>query len=194
MNAGYYEEAQAWRDWLLRAVAGSPDAVQIMYGLAGERRLTEWELPWLPGYESSAPVRIGNAAARPAPARRLRRGDGRACTRRGAAASPSNELGWALQRALLDHLETIWRQPDEGIWEVRGAPQHFTHSKVMAWVALRPRGQERRRRSGCDGPVDAGASVRDAIHDEVCANGFDPELRQLRAVLRLASSSTRACC
>ena len=122
MNAGYHDEAQAWRDWLLRAVAGAPAQMQIMYG--ARRRAPprpSASVPWLPGYEGAAPVRIGNAAARPAAARRLRRGDGRAATRRAAAACAPTRRGWALQRALLEYLETVWDQPDEGIWEVRGA-------------------------------------------------------------------------
>ena len=143
MNAGFYDEAHAWRDWLLRAVAGSPEQVQIMYGLAGERRLTEWEVPWLPGYENSAPVRIGNAAHGQLQLdvfgevmdalHQARRGTG----------SPRDESGWDMQRAFLDHLEQIWPEPDEGIWEVRGGNRQFTYSKVMAWVAFDRGDQER---------------------------------------------------
>ena len=135
MNAGYYEEAQAWRDWLLRAVAGSPDQMQIMYGIGGERRLTEWVAPWLPGYENSAPVRIGNAAHR-----QLQLDvfgemmDVHHQARRSGLSS--NESGWGAQLEFIEHLTKIWREPDQGIWEVRGAPRHFTHSKVMAWVAF----------------------------------------------------------
>ena len=135
MHAGYYEEAQAWRQWLLRAVAGSPGQLQIMYGIAGERRLSEWTAPWLPGYENSAPVRIGNAAHS-----QLQLDvfgeimDVHHQARRSGLST--NESGWATQVAFLEHLEKIWREPDEGIWEVRGNPQHFTHSKVMAWVAF----------------------------------------------------------
>jgi GH15 family glucan-1,4-alpha-glucosidase len=130
MDAGHEGEAAAWHDWLLRAVAGRPDQTQIMYGLAGERRLPEWDVAWLPGYEGAKPVRIGNAAA-----------DQRQldiygevmdvlfqARERGLAGSA---IEWHLQKALLRHLETVWRQPDEGIWEVRGGPRHFTHSKVM---------------------------------------------------------------
>ena len=143
MDAGYHDEAQAWREWLLRAVAGSPDQVQIMYGIAGERRLTEWEVPWLPGYEGSAPVRIGNAAhgqlqldvyGEVMDALHQAR-----C--HGIAAS---ESGWALQQALLDHLESVWAQPDEGIWEVRGEPQAFHLFEGHGVGGLRPRDQERR--------------------------------------------------
>ena len=135
MNAGYYEEAKAWREWLLRAVAGSPEQLQIMYGIAGERRLTEWTAPWLPGYENSAPVRIGNAAHSQFSSTCSARSW--TCTiRRAAAVLSTNNSGWEVQLKFLEHLKTIWNEPDEGIWEVRGAPRHFTHSKVMAWVAF----------------------------------------------------------
>jgi GH15 family glucan-1,4-alpha-glucosidase len=144
MNAGYYEEAGAWRDWLLRAVAGSPDQMQIMYGIAGERRLSEWEVPWLPGYEGSRPVRIGNAAH--AQHQLDIYGevmDALHQARRGGLAA--SEPGWAVQRGLLGHVGAVWREPDEGIWEVRGGRRHFTHSKVMAWVAQPDPGGEARR-------------------------------------------------
>ena len=135
LHAGYTEEAGAWRDWLLRAVAGSPDEMQIMYGPAGERRLTEIELDWLPGYEGSAPVRIGNAASGQfqidvygelMDALLLAREDGLS----------SDDDAWTLQVALMAYLEEAWDEPDEGIWEVRGGRRHFVHSKVMAWVAF----------------------------------------------------------
>ena len=135
MNAGYYEEARAWREWLLRAVAGSPDQLQIMYGIAGERRLTEWTASWLPGYENSAPVRIGNAAYS-----QLQLDvfgeimDVHYQARRGGLSG--DDLGWDAQLKFLEHLQKIWTEPDEGIWEVRGEPRHFTYSKVMAWVAF----------------------------------------------------------
>ena len=175
MNAGYYDEARAWRDWLLRAVAGSPAQMQIMYGIAGERRLTEWELPWLPGYEGSRPVRIGNAAHGAAPARRLWRGDGRAAPGPARRASPADDAGWALQRALLEHLETVWREPDEGIWEVRGPRRHFTHSKVMAWVAF-DRAVQSVESSASTAPVDRWrAAARARSTREVCRHGFDAE-------------------
>lgn len=174
IDSGFYDEAQAWRDWLLRAAAGSPDQLQIMYGLAGERRLTEWEVPWLPGYEGSAPVRIGNAAhgqlqldvfgeLMDALYQALRagvRGDG---------------AGWKLARDLLRHLETIWREPDEGIWEVRGGRQHFTHSKVMAWLAF-DRAVRVVEEFGLEGPVERWRACASAIHAEVCERGFDLEL------------------
>ncbi len=173
MVAGYSEEAGAWRDWLLRAVAGDPADLQIMYGAAGERRLTELELDWLPGYEGSRPVRIGNAASgqfqldvygeiMDALHQARRRG------------LEANEAAWSLQLALLEFLESAWRQPDEGIWEVRGPRRHFTHSKVMAWVAL-DRSVQAVERFGEDGPVGRWRALRDEIHDEVCREGFDPE-------------------
>ena len=174
MNAGYNDEAQAWREWLLRAVAGSPDQVQIMYGIAGERRLTEWEVPWLPGYENSAPVRVGNAAhsqlqldvfGEVMDALHQAR-----C--QGIAAS---ELGWALQIAFLDHLEKIWTEPDEGIWEVRGDRRHFTYSKVMAWVAFN-RAIQSAQKFKLTGPVDHWQEVAAQIHAEVCRRGFAPHL------------------
>jgi GH15 family glucan-1,4-alpha-glucosidase len=174
MNAGYTDEAQAWREWLLRAVAGSPQQLQIMYGIAGERRLTEWEVPWLPGYQQSAPVRIGNAAygqlqldvfGEAMDALHHAR-----CL--GLAAS---ESGWAVQSALLSHLEDIWQQPDEGIWEVRGGPQCFTYSKVMAWVAF-DRAIKSAEQFGLEGPVEHWRKLAAHIHRDVCKRGFDREL------------------
>ena len=173
IHAGYHDEASAWRDWLLRAVAGSPPELQIMYGPAGERRLTELELDWLPGYEGSAPVRLGNAASRQfqldvfgelmdalAQARDA-----------GLHADPA---AWRLQTALLGYLETVWEEPDEGIWEVRGGRRHFVHSKVMAWVAF-DRAVHAVERHGHDGPVDRWRALRDAVHREVCECGYDAE-------------------
>src|SRR5262249_15412650 len=174
MNAGYYDEAEAWGEWLLRAAAGSPAQLQIMYGLAGERRLTEWEVPWLPGYERSHPVRIGNAAAdqlqldvygEVMDALYQARVHGFA----------GSKAGWALQRALVTHLETIWRLPDDGIWEGRGERQHFTHSKVMAWVAF-DRAIKTVEQFGLRGAVHRWRTARDRIHREVCERGFDRTL------------------
>src|SRR6266481_1217103 len=174
MDAGFYDEAQAWREWLLRAVAGSPDQVQIMYGIAGERRLTEAELPWLPGHQGSAPVRIGNAAhsqlqldtfGEVMDALHQAR-----C--KGLAAS---ESGWALQQSFLSHLERIWTEPDEGIWETRGGPQHFTYSKVMAWVAF-DRAIKSAEQFGLEAPLDRWRELAAAIHADVCRRGFDQEL------------------
>ena len=174
MNAGYFDEAQAWREWLLRAVAGSPDQLQIMYGIAGERRLTEWTAPWLPGYENSAPVRIGNAAHSQLQLDVF--GEimdvHHQARRRGLS---TNASGWHAQLAFLDHLEKIWREPDEGIWEVRGGPRQFTHSKVMAWVAF-DRAIKSAETFGLEGPIDEWRRLRDEICSEVLSKGFDPEL------------------
>jgi GH15 family glucan-1,4-alpha-glucosidase len=174
MHAGYYEEAQAWRDWLIRAVAGSPDQLQIMYGIAGERRLTEWTAPWLPGYENSSPVRIGNAAHS-----QLQLDvfgeimDVQHQARRSGLST--NESGWDTQLKFLEHLEQIWNEPDEGIWEVRGEPRHFTHSKVMAWVAF-DRSIKSAETFGLPGPIDDWRKLREEIFEEVCAKGYDAEL------------------
>ena len=174
MNAGYADEAQSWREWLLRAVAGSPEQAQIMYGIAGERRLTEWEVPWLPGYEGAAPVRIGNAAhgqrqldifGEVMDALHQARHNGLS----------ASESGWALQVAFLAHLERIWREPDAGIWEVRGGAQHFTYSKVMAWVAFE-RAVKSAKEFKLAGPVDRWRALAKEIHADVCRRGFDPEL------------------
>src|SRR6185312_2907348 len=173
MNAGYYEEAEAWRDWLLRAAAGSPHQVQPVYGIAGERRLTEWEAGWLPGYRGSSPVRIGNAAAD-----QLQLDvfgeimDALFQARRGKLLSVA--AGWDLQKALLEHVEAIWQNPDEGIWEVRGGAQHFTYSKVMAWVAY-DRAIKSVEQFGFAGPIDHWRGLRQRIHDDVCRNAFDAE-------------------
>ncbi len=174
MNGGYYEEAQAWRAWLLRAVAGDPAQVQIMYGIAGERRLTEWEVPWLPGYEHSKPVRIGNAASEQ---RQLDMYgevmDALHQGRRGKLAA--SEAGWALQRKLLDHLDSIWDQPDRGMWEVRGEPRQFTYSKVMAWVAV-DRAIKSVEQFGLEGPLDCWKALRSQIHEQVCRKGFNSKI------------------
>ncbi len=174
MNAGYYEEALAWRDWLLRAIAGSPEQLQIMYGVAGERRLTEWEVDWLPGYASSAPIRIGNEASSQIQLDvigevldALHQGRRGTVDRVGRA--------WDLQRELLDFLEGMWNKPDYGIWEVRGPPQHFTYSKAMCWVAF-DRSIKDAETCGFDGPVDRWRAIRDEIHKEICERGFDVEL------------------
>jgi len=171
MLAGYRQEAEAWRDWLLRAVAGAPAQMQIMYGPAGERRLSEMELDWLPGYQGSRPVRIGNAAA----------GQFQldvygevmdSLHQARAIGIQSDSYAWSLQRALMEFLESNWREPDEGIWEVRGPRRHFTHSKVMAWVAF-DRAVGACERLGLDGPVERWRSIRDGIHAEVCRQGYD---------------------
>jgi GH15 family glucan-1,4-alpha-glucosidase len=172
MNAGYYEEAYAWREWLLRAVGGNPGQIQIMYGIAGERRLTEWEVPWLPGYAGSHPVRIGNAAHE-----QLQLDvygelmDALHHARQGGLAA--TESGWPLQLEVLKHLEMVWQQPDEGIWEVRGGRQQFTYSKVMAWVAF-DRAIKSAVTFNLKGPIDHWRRLRERIHVDVCARGFDP--------------------
>jgi GH15 family glucan-1,4-alpha-glucosidase len=174
MVGGFYDEAGACRDWLVRAVAGSPEQLQIMYGIAGERRLWEWEVPWLDGYEGSRPVRIGNAAHAQLQldvygemmdalyqARRV--------------GLPMSEPAWAVELALLEHLESIWREPDSGIWEMRGPSRHFTYSKMMAWVAF-DRAIKSAQEFGMPGPVEHWQRVRTEIHEDVCRNGFDEKL------------------
>jgi GH15 family glucan-1,4-alpha-glucosidase len=173
-SAGYTNEARAWRDWLLRAALGSPDQIQIMYGLAGERQLNEWEVPWLPGYQGSAPVRIGNAASS-----QLQLDiygeliDGLSQSRHDVLApAPS---GWALQERLIEHLLQIWDQPDDGIWEVRGGARHFTYSKVMAWVAL-DRTVRDAERFHLQAPLDRWRQCRDHMHATICSQGFNQSL------------------
>lgn len=173
ISAGYLEEAGAWRDWLLRAVAGDPADLQIMYGLAGERRLPESELPWLRGYENSAPVRIGNAAVRQRQldvygevidSLRLARDAGLG----------DKPHAWNLQLSLLGFLESTWREPDEGLWEIRGQRRHFVHSKVMAWVAADRAVRSLEEDSSLTGDADRWRAMRDAVHREVCEKGYDP--------------------
>jgi GH15 family glucan-1,4-alpha-glucosidase len=171
MNGGYYDEANKWRDWLLRAVAGSPDQMQIMYGIAGERRLTEWEADWLPGYEASHPVRIGNAAHEQVQLDVFGEMMDALHQARIGKLAPS-ESRWELQQEFIAHLEKIWQNTDSGIWEVRGEKLHFTYSKAMAWVAF-DRTIKSAERFGLDGPVDHWKKVRGEIHDDVCRLGFD---------------------
>jgi GH15 family glucan-1,4-alpha-glucosidase len=174
LQAGHVDEAAAWRRWLLRAVAGDPTQLQIMYGVAGERRLDEYELPWLAGYESSAPVRVGNAAS----AQLQLDVYGEVID----ALYQAREHGiaiekpaWDLQKTLLGALEQRWQEPDEGIWEVRSGRRHFVHSKVMAWVAF-DRAVRSVERHGVDGPVERWRELRDTIHAEVCEQGYDEQL------------------
>ncbi|HTM32488.1 MAG TPA: glycoside hydrolase family 15 protein [Vicinamibacterales bacterium] len=174
MNAGYYDEARAWRDWLLRAAAGAPAQVQIMYGLAGERQLVEVEVPWLPGYEGSRPVRTGNAAHGQLQLDVYGEVMDALHQARRHELTP-READWSFQRTLLQHLEAVWNQPDQGIWEIRGPSRHFTYSKVMAWVAL-DRGIRAIEQFGFAGPVDRWRQLRDTIHAEVCERGFDRSL------------------
>jgi len=174
VRAGYEDEARAWRHWLLRAVAGRPHEVQIMYGIAGERRLPELELDWLPGYEGSVPVRVGNAASR----QRQLDVYGEvldALYHARLAGLERSQEAWAVMSALLEWLEEGWREPDEGIWEVRGPQRHFTHSKVMAWVAF-DRAVRVIERDEVEGPVERWRELRDEIHAQVCREGFDAEL------------------
>jgi len=173
MNTGYHEEARAWREWLLRAVAGSPNQMQIMYGIAGERRLTEHELSWLPGYEQSLPVRIGNDAHRQLQLDVYGELLDALHQARKSALAP-DESGWALQIAIMAHLEECWREPDHGIWEVRSEPEHFTYSKVMAWVAF-DRAIKSAENFGLAGPVDRWRELRQVIHSDICTHGFDAE-------------------
>jgi GH15 family glucan-1,4-alpha-glucosidase len=174
MNSGYYDEACAWRDWLLRAAAGSPSQIQIMYGLAGEKRLAEWEVPWLAGYEGSKPVRIGNAAA-----------DQLQLDVFGEVLDAMHQArvggiqhlaeAWDFQHVLVSHLEEVWPLEDEGIWEVRGGRRHFTYSKVMAWVAF-DRTIKSAEAYGLEGPIDHWRKLRAQIHAEVCEKAFNPKI------------------
>jgi GH15 family glucan-1,4-alpha-glucosidase len=175
LECGFHEEAQAWRSWLLRAVAGDPDDLQIMYGPAGERRLPEWELPWLPGYESSRPVRVGNNASTQFQLDVYGEVLDVLHQARRREIEPRDQ-SWEIQKVMLANLERRWREPDEGIWEVRGPRRHFTHSKVMAWVAF-DRGVKAVEDYGRDGAVDRWRAARDAIKAEVLEQGYDEELQ-----------------
>ncbi|HXD88419.1 MAG TPA: glycoside hydrolase family 15 protein [Urbifossiella sp.] len=174
LNCGYTDEAAAWREWLLRAVAGDPSKLQILYGIGGERRLDEFEIPWLPGYEKSHPVRCGNAASgqfqldvygEMADALHQAR-------TRGLAPNPTD---WSLEQFLIDFVEKAWQEPDEGIWEVRGPRQQFTHSKVMAWVAV-DRAIRSAEQFKLEAPLERWKQLRAAIHDRVCRDGFNERL------------------
>lgn len=171
--AGYKDEAREWREWLLRAAAGRPSDLQILYGVAGERRLVELELDWLPGYEGASPVRIGNAAAQQFQLDVYGEVMDVLHVARSNGLEP-DENAWRLQHALMDYLESNWERPDEGIWEVRGPRRHFTHSKVMAWVAM-DRAVKGVERFGLDGPVDRWRRLRARIHEEVCRKAFDAD-------------------
>jgi GH15 family glucan-1,4-alpha-glucosidase len=174
LRAGYLDEARSWRDWLLRAIAGSPRDVQVMYGVAGERRLTEVELPWLAGYEDSRPVRIGNDASNQLQldvygevidALHLGRVKG----------LEASDEAWAMTNRIFDWLESGWRETDQGIWEVRGPRRHFTHSKVMAWVAF-DRAVKAIEKLGREGPIDRWRGARDAIKADVLEHGYNPDV------------------
>ncbi|KAB2972043.1 glycoside hydrolase family 15 protein [Streptomyces sp. SS1-1] len=174
LSAGYREEAEAWRDWLLRAVAGDPADLQIMYGLAGERRLPEFEVPWLSGFHGSAPVRIGNEAVN-----QLQLDvygevmDTLALARE--AGLPTEPHMWAIQVALVEWLRAHWHQPDEGLWEVRGGRRHFVHSKVMVWVAADRAVRTLEHNPKLHGDLEGWRAFRDEVHREVCERGYDPE-------------------
>ena len=173
IRSGYKDEAMAWREWLVRAVAGEPQLMQIMYGIRGERRLTEWEADWLPGYENSRPVRIGNAAVGQYQLDVYGEVMDVLHLGRRFDISGSDYL-WALQRSLVNYLEWCWDEPDEGLWEVRGPRQHFVHSKVMAWVAA-DRAVRSIEEFGKEGPIERWSALRDTIHAEVCEYGYDPD-------------------
>ncbi|MBX4970030.1 GH15 family glucan-1,4-alpha-glucosidase [Rhizobium binae] len=174
INGGFLEEARQWRDWLLRAVAGDPDNLQIMYGVGGERRLTEYEIPWLAGYEGSTPVRIGNHASTQLQLDVFGELLDTLYVARKAGLSP-DEATWPVERALVNHLAKVRNQPDSGIWEVRGAKRHFTHSKVMTWVAF-DRAIRMIEEFGVEGPADEWRHVRDDIHRQVCEHGYNRDL------------------
>jgi GH15 family glucan-1,4-alpha-glucosidase len=174
MHLGYNDEAQAWRDWLVRAVAGSPGQIQIMYGVGGERWLPELNLPWLSGYENSSPVRIGNAAAQQLQIDVYGEIADAMLQALKAGMVPS-ERSRALRPAILDYLATAWREPDEGIWEVRGGRQHFVHSKVMAWVAFDRAADDLAAQIYAE-TGGRWRKIADEIHAEVCELGFDPDL------------------
>lgn len=171
LNAGYRQEAEAWADWLMRAIAGAGSQIQPLYGVAGERRILEYEVDWLPGYKDSCPVRVGNAAHH-----QLQLDifgwamDALDCAR--SYGLNLAEGGWDMQKELLLNLEDLWQQPDEGIWEVRSEPQHFVHSKVMCWVAF-DRGVAAVEKYGLEGPLERWRDIRDTIHRQVCERGYD---------------------
>ena len=172
-NGGYFEEAAAWQDWLLRALAGSPDQVQIMYGLKGQRELVEWEAGWLPGYENSKPVRIGNAASQQVQLDIY--GEMLDCFYHAQhSMNRHGEDDFRVLVLLLEHLEKIWREPDEGIWETRGGKQQFTYSKVMVWVAF-DRAVLAAEQLRYRAPVEKWKKIRDTVHAEICARGFNDQ-------------------
>jgi glucoamylase len=173
-NFGFRDEAKAWRHWLLRAVAGDPADVQIMYGIGGERHLQEWELDWLPGYHGARPARVGNGAFRQVQLDVYGEVMDALHLARERGLQPTDEA-WALQRGMLAHLARIWQQPDKGLWEVRGPDRHFTHSRVMVWVAF-DRAVRAVRDCGLDGPVAEWEELRDAVHAEVLAKGWNDDV------------------
>ena len=187
---GYQHEALRWREWLLRAAAGDPETLQTMYGVGGERRLTELELDWLPGYEGSRPVRTGNGAHSQLQLDVY--GELLDVLWQAArAGTPPSANTWALATLLLEVLERRWREPDEGIWEVRGPRRHFTHSKVLCWVAF-DRAIAMVEQAGYEGPAERWRAIRDEIHTEVCAKGYDEERGAFTQCFG-RTSSTRRC-
>lgn len=174
INGGFLDEARRWRDWLLRAVAGDPNDLQIMYGVGGERRLTEYEIPWLGGYEASKPVRIGNKASEQLQLDVFGELLDTLYVARKAGLSP-DEATWPVERVLVSHLAKVWHEPDRGIWEVRGAKRHFTHSKFMAWLAF-DRAIRMVEEFAVEGPVEEWRSIREEIHHQVCEQGYNAEL------------------
>jgi GH15 family glucan-1,4-alpha-glucosidase len=174
IRTGFHEEARAWREWLLRAIAGSPERLQILYGVAGERRVPELELPWLAGYEGSRPVRIGNGAVDQLQLDVYGEVMDTLWIARHYDPFPTEDA-WHLQRGLMNYLESAWKEPDEGLWEVRGGRQHFVHSKVLAWVAADRATRTLESWPELGGPVDRYRAMRGEIFDDVCAKGFDAE-------------------
>ena len=174
VECGYQKEAEKWRGWLLRAIAGDPEDIQIMYGVAGERWLTESELDWLGGYDNSRPVRVGNGAFTQYQSEIF--GEVMDTLHRARQAGiPEGPVSWPMQLALMDHLETVWQQPDQGIWESRGDPQHYTHSRAMIWVAF-DRAVKACEIYGLDGPVDRWRRLRDTVREEVLTRGYNEKL------------------
>jgi GH15 family glucan-1,4-alpha-glucosidase len=171
MNAGHFDEAKAWAQWLRRAVAGAPEAMQIMYGIGGERRLLEWQADWLPGYEGASPVRVGNAAHEQFQLDIY--GELMDAFHHAREGGLVGDATWAVQRAIVDHIGAVWREPDSGIWEVRGRPRHFTFSKIMAWVAM-DRAVRAVEGYGLEGPVAAWRGLRDEIRADIFEQGVDP--------------------
>jgi len=182
LRAGYHEEAKSWREWLLRAIAGSPAQMQTIYGVSGERRLIEYEIPWLSGYENSRPVRVGNAASNQFQLDVY--GEVLAAVWQGDQAGiKMTEPDWSLMVAIMEFLESRWQDPDEGIWEVRGGRQQFTHSKVMAWLAF-DRAIKLVENCGCAAyeDLDRWQKIRDQIHAEVCERGYNPKKKAFTQV------------
>jgi GH15 family glucan-1,4-alpha-glucosidase len=174
LRSGFRGEAEDWRQWLLGAIAGAPEQLQILYSISGERWLPEHEIPWLAGFEDSRPVRLGNAASNQTQLDVYGEVVNALHLARAADLQQSQEA-WSLQKVLLAKLEDIWQSPDCGIWEVRGEPRAFTHSRMMCWVAF-DRAVDNAERYGLDGPVERWRKLRETIHADVCAHGFDPKL------------------